>query len=382
MKSKYWSKAMTKKREHGDGGIDERGPNTFRLRYRLDGKRHTITFHGTYKEAKAKLEDVRGDARQGKHAAPDKLSLGEWVEHWLEIGAPGRKKKRAGRRTLERYGQLLRCHVVPTLGTTRIQQLQPAAIDKLYDGLEGKIAPRTQHHVHVVLGACLNAAVRKGLISISPIDRAEKVPSPGEGDHGQVLDEDQLTSLVQGFRNSVLYPIVAVAAFTGARRNEILALRWSDLDPAERTLRIERALEETRAGGRTLKEPKTARGRRTIEIDGGLLALLLAERDMHLRAFAGVPAGASVDLSLVRLPENALMFPGATSGVVDLTKLRNARAVTHEFCRQARKRGFAKLRFHDLREQSRDNPARQGRAGACGRRALRARSCGAVAGVR
>ena len=94
-----------------------------------------------------------------------------------------------------------------------------------------------------------------------------------------------MVSLVQGFRNSVLYPIVAVAAFTGARRNEILALRWSDLNPVDKTLRIERALEETKASGRMLKDPKTVRGRRTIEIDGGLLGLLLAERDKHLQEF-------------------------------------------------------------------------------------------------
>ena len=44
-----------------------------------------------------------------------------------------------------------------------------------------------------------------------------------------------------------------------------------------------------------------------------------------------------------------MIFPGAIEGRIDFSKLRNARAVTHEFCRQARKRGFAKLRFHDLR---------------------------------
>jgi hypothetical protein len=65
----------------------------------------------------------------GQHIAPDKISLGEWIEHWLAIGAPGRKKKRAGRRTLERYGQLLRGHLTPKLGTKRLQQLQPTDIE-------------------------------------------------------------------------------------------------------------------------------------------------------------------------------------------------------------------------------------------------------------
>ncbi len=339
----------SKKREHGDGGIDERAPGTFRLRYRVNGKRFSVTFRGSRSETKSELRRLIRTGDIGQHIAPDKITLGEWITRWLDAGAPGRKKKRAGRRTLERYSQLLKCHVVPMLGMIRMQQLQPTDIDSLYNGLNGKIASRTQHHVHVVLNACLNAAVRKAVIPINAIEGAEMVPSPGDSDHGQVLDEEQLTALVRGFRKSALYAIVATAAFTGARRNEILALRWSDLNPVKKALRIERAMEETKAGGRTVKQPKTERGVRTIEIDDGLLSLLLAERDKHLRLTAGVPDGADVDLSLVRLPEGALMFPSMAGSEIDLTRLRDAHAVTREFSRQARRRGFAKLRFHDLR---------------------------------
>src|SRR5215510_1052532 len=116
-------------------------------------------------------------------------------------------------------------HVTPLLGTKRLQQLHATDIDTLYESLEAKLAPQTQYQVHTVLNACLSAAVRKGLLAVSPIERAEKVPSPGESDHGQVLDKDQLASLVHSFKGSTIYTIVATAAFTGARRNEVLALR-------------------------------------------------------------------------------------------------------------------------------------------------------------
>lgn len=45
----------------------------------------------------------------------------------------------------------------------------------------------------------------------------EKVPSAGESDHGIALDDEQLCKLVQGFKGSALFPIISVAAFTGAR---------------------------------------------------------------------------------------------------------------------------------------------------------------------
>src|SRR5262249_48711436 len=162
-----------------------------------------------------------------------------------------------------------------------------------------------------------------------------------------------LASVVQSFRDFTLYPIVAAAAFTGARRNEILALRWSDLDSVAKTLRIERALEETKGEPgkgptRRLKEPKRANHRRTIQIDDALIDLLLSERDKHLRLVAGVPDGATVDLSLVKLPPDALMFPSFAGRELDLTRLRDAHSVTQEFEKQARKH-FPGLRFHDLR---------------------------------
>jgi integrase len=112
-----------------------------------------------------------------------------------------------------------------------------------------------------VLGACLGTATRTRQIARNPMREVVKVPSPGEPDHGMVLDQDQLRVLVQGFKRRSFFPMVAVAAFTGARRNEILALRWDDLDVTNKTLRIERALEATAKYGMRIKEPKTARGK-------------------------------------------------------------------------------------------------------------------------
>src|SRR5262249_8029526 len=129
--------------------------------------------------------------------------------------------------------------------------------------------------------------------------------------HGMALDADQLHTLVDGFRGSALFGVVAVAAFTGMRRNEILALRWSDIDFDKKTLRIERAIEETEKYGITFKLPKTARGRRTITIDDELIALLRVEHERYLRIKAGIPVGSAVDLGLVRLPVDALVFPNS-----------------------------------------------------------------------
>ena len=71
-------------------------------------------------------------------------------------------------RTLERYEELLRCHVTPVLGKRALQKLNGTEIDDLYVALEAKLAPRTVHHIHTVFGACMKAAVRKGLVKSNP----------------------------------------------------------------------------------------------------------------------------------------------------------------------------------------------------------------------
>jgi len=82
-----------------------------------------------------------------------------------------------------------------------------------------------------------------------------------------------------------------------------------------------------------------------------LVALLVFEREQQLRFKAGVPDDVAVDLSLVKLPDDALMFPNppAPEEGFSFTKLRNPDNMTKEFVRKARKLGFPGLRFHDLR---------------------------------
>jgi integrase len=339
-----------KKREHGEGGIDERSPGIYRLRYRVNGKRFSITFKGTRAEAKTKLRELLRSGDTGEHVAPDRMTFADWATQWIALGAPSRRKRPARQRAVERYEQLLRVHVVPEIGSIRLQALQGTDIDALYSKIEkGSIAARTQRHVHSVLNASLAAAVRTGKLPTNPMDRVQKVPHAGDDDeNGQALDESQLAALVQSFKRSTLFPIVAVAAYTGARRGEILALRWSDLDPVAKTLRIERAIEETKARGRTLKPPKTERGVRTNVIDDNLVKLLLREREKHQRLIA-IPDGTPVDLSLIKLPDGALMFPSFAGDQIDLTRLRDVHAVSREFSRQARAKGFPDLVFKDLR---------------------------------
>jgi integrase len=196
------------------------------------------------------------------------------------------------------------------------------------------------------------------MIAVNPMARVEQIPNAEpqvlddtSDDIGEGLDPGELKTLVEGFSKSSLYPIVALAAATGVRRGELLALRWSDLNTEKKTLRIERALEQTKKFGIRCKPPKTKRGFRTIDLDDTILQVLLTERERHQRLVAGIPDGSPVDLGLVRLPADGLMFPAVPEAGEEfsLTAWRNPRNFSKEFARRAEVIGFGRIRFHDLR---------------------------------
>jgi hypothetical protein len=110
------------RRDHGDGGIDERSPGHFRLRWRVDGTRFSKTFEGSIGEAQKELRRLIKSADDGQHVAPDKLTLADWAGRWVALQRRGDtdtgRRGLVNPRTLERYEELLRLHVVPALGAS------------------------------------------------------------------------------------------------------------------------------------------------------------------------------------------------------------------------------------------------------------------------
>jgi integrase len=344
---------------YGSGSIEERN-GKFRLVYRANGKKQSVTLpEGTSKtDAKKRLRELLGQVDKGEFVEASTMTLNIWLDRWLDIGAPGQRKEPVSPRTKERYTQLLAEHVRPEIGEKRIQKLDGVLdLDPLWAKLKDKISPwtrrhlsaTTQRHVHVVLGSALATAERSGIILHNPMKKAQTKPKKGEVDHGVALDADDLAKLVAGFKGSRFFTIVAVAANTGMRRNELLSLRWTDINFEKQEIRVERALEVTKAGIR-FKTPKTERGKRTVDIDAGTAELLLAERSRQQRLMAGIPDGADVSLSMIKLPEGALVFPAdLTMTNPTFTKTRIPRDTSKNFRRIARKLGFARMRFHNLR---------------------------------
>jgi integrase len=79
------------------------------------------------------------------------------------------------------------------------------------------------------------------------------------------LDEGQTAQVMNAANTSIWNVPIFVAATTGLRRGEVLALRWKDVDLERARVHITQVAEQTKAG-LTFKEPKTDKSRRAVTL--------------------------------------------------------------------------------------------------------------------
>jgi integrase len=312
---------MTSKRDHGDGGIDQRGENRWRLRYRVNGKRYTKAFHGTLTEARKELRRLLKSADDGMHIEPDKTTIAEYLRAWLDADSSLAPK------TLERYRQLAEQQIIPHLGATVLQNLRPAHVHDWHGallkggGANGRpLSARTVGHAHRVLHRALERALRLELVgrNVAHAVRPPKVEDTEianltAAQIGGVLDALRLPVARAG-RNSEpephsLYSIAALALGTGMRRGELCGLVWGAVDLDAATVRVERSLEETKAGLR-FKAPKTRHGRRVVSLPASVVDVLRQHRRQQLeqRLLLGLGRPGDGDLVFAR-PDGSPLSP-------------------------------------------------------------------------
>jgi integrase len=247
-----------------NGHIRQRSPGSWELRYSLgtdaSGKRKvvTTTYRGSRKDAEKEMRRrIRlVDTNEHAEAGSARLTVGAWLESWLasscETLAP---------QTQDRYGTIVRGHLIPALGAVPLVKLTPARINEFYTSLgERQLSPRGRRLIHQVLTTALSRAVELQLIVRNPTEglrrRLPKVPQT----EMLVLTPEQCRCVIEATKGTQLYAPVLIALATGARRGECLALRWKNVDLTAGTALISESLEQRRGSVRA-KAPKGEKSR-------------------------------------------------------------------------------------------------------------------------
>ena len=271
------------------GSIRKRGTRSWELKFELgprdaSGKRRRrfISFKGTRKAAEIELAKLITEHAAGDSVDPSKTTLAEFAQRWDRDWA----SLNLGAKSLERYRQVLRLQILPHLGAMPIQKIRAVHLQELYAKLlrqggqrngGGPLSVGSVRYAYSVINRILGHAVTWGVITQN-VASLVSPPAPTDEEEIGVLDTGQVGALLRHLvEGHPLRPIVSFLLGTGARRGEALALRWKDLDLDKGAVRIERSVEQTKAGLR-IKSPKTKRGRRNITIAPWLVAELRTHR--------------------------------------------------------------------------------------------------------
>jgi integrase len=183
-----------------------------------------------------------------------------------------------------------------------------------------------------VLRKALADAVRWNLIPRNPADAADppRVVRPAM----QTWSLREVRTFLAHVRDDRLFALYRLALATGMRRGEIVGLRWQDVDLDAARLAVVQQLVVVDGWRVEVSEPKTARGRRVLDLDPATVQALRAHRDVQIaeRAFMG-PDYEDNDLVFCREDGRAL----------------HPDKVSQAFTRLARAAGLPPIRFHDLR---------------------------------
>ena len=237
-------------------------------------RQRSLTVHGARAEAERALRRLVEEVERGRARPVDSApTLGALLDEWLAFTvAAGRSPT-----TVERYRIVIEHQLKPALGDVPLGHLTPKTFDDLYRELVRGLQPSTVLKVHLVARSALGRALKWGWIDHNPA--ADATPPAARRRPITTPSRDQLAKLLAAAEaeDPVFAVYLRLGAATGARRGELCALRWSDIDPAEGRVVIERGIIVV-AGGLEERPTKT-HNRRAIALDPGTMRLLRRHRE-------------------------------------------------------------------------------------------------------
>ena len=327
-----------------NGHIRQRG-DSWEIRYSFGknvetGKRRiaTATIRGSRKDAEKELRRLLRTLDTGEHVDPTRTTVEEWLTGWLsEI------REEISPKSHERYSEIVSNYLIPSFGSLPMAKLVPLHIRGAYakwassgrkDGKAGGLSPATRRYIHRILRASLSRAVDDEIISRNPADVFRKRLPKVEKKVFDTLDADQSAQLLVAISGTRVYWPVLMALATGARRGEILALRWRNVDLERGRVSILESLEQTKSGGLRFKAPKSEKAR-AISLPAFMIDRLRLLRRLQAEELLALGVRQTGATLVCCKPDGEPEGP---------------RGLSQRFKREMDKTtGIPKVRFHDLR---------------------------------
>lgn len=244
------------------GTMIERSPGVWRLQVTTDpdpltGKRRRLSrsVRGPRSHAVEALQRLVVESGAGLQGGQG-VTVGDLLDQFMATVTLSPS-------TRQDWDSVIRRHLRPAIGDVRVATLSAQHCDRLYAQLAaGGLGSSRVRCVHVVLHRALAQAVRWGWVSKNPVSSAQRPSVPRTTVRPPATTDVRAALASAAAKDPDLWCWLQLAVATGARRGEVCAVMWGDIDLDQRTVRIDKSVSATKKAGIVIKSTKTGRVRR------------------------------------------------------------------------------------------------------------------------
>jgi len=222
----------------------------------------------SFREAQQRLADLLRPHNDGKHRPEGSQTFNQFLkECWEPAVVPLLKPT-----SVRYYGLQIRCHLQPVFGEVKLRDITRPEIQRhLAEKRKAGFSGSSVHGMRTALGKVLQAAVDWNYIENNPA-RGIRLGDRSPREERAYLTPDQVSTLLASLPEPCR-TLVVIAALTGLRIGELLALRWKNIDLTSGSIRVRETVHEGQFG-----TPKTKSSKRDVPMSKPVREAFLAQR--------------------------------------------------------------------------------------------------------
>lgn len=238
----------------------------------------------TEKQTERELSRVAADfekrIQNGDVAECTSIRLSDFCKQYMELS-----KSTLSPTTYSYYQRTINELIIPALGHMKINAIRPIHVQRFIQALQepgarsdgkGTLSASSVRRYFTVLKSIMAKAYKLGLVDRNPTETARLDLPKIEEEEVEVFSKDEAAHLLECLDHEpLMYKVlIHLAIVTGARRGELVALKWEHIDQIRKTVRICQSNYKLTGEGIKTKAPKTQKSARELSIPDYLIAML------------------------------------------------------------------------------------------------------------